>query len=46
MLVREDEAIELLQKAVALDPLSTTTLRALGIRGGCRHEEDGARVEW
>ena len=32
ILGRHDEAIELLQKAVALDPLSTATRRALGVQ--------------
>jgi TolB-like protein/Flp pilus assembly protein TadD len=32
ILGRDDEAIELLQKAVALDPLGTSTLHALGAR--------------
>jgi tetratricopeptide (TPR) repeat protein len=31
ILGRDDEAIELLKKAVALDPLGTSTLRALGV---------------
>jgi tetratricopeptide (TPR) repeat protein len=45
ILGRHDQAIELLQKAVALDPLSTATRRALGVSYAKRGRLDDAVTE-